>query len=312
MTKEVLKILQCPICGGSLILNTTLNCENCGANFPIVDDIMVFLTSENLQEFLREPWGKELLKDEFGKFISSTHNVSEIQKTVEQVESEALKKHKDYAIPDLNFPKELSLAIEKSRELLAEKANIKTAHRILDWPTGGGFFLEYLVKIVSEDALIIAIDINFGQLAVTKAYLDKIGKGKNIIFVVSDARNMPFKDNIFQAVTAWGGIVEIPKSQRAVKESYRVMEKNGWFGISGDLYKENSESFRIAKKLNLEAMATKERLKKVLQKTGFKNLSYEIVYEGYDTETKTPPEEHCPLPAPGDWFSHIVATGQRI
>jgi len=311
MKKEIINILRCPTCGGPLIFNIMLNCENCGVNFPVVDDIAILLTPEDLQKFLKEPWGKELLKEEFGEFVSSNDTISKLQKIIKQAKLEGLKR---YEAEDLNasLPEKLNLAIEKGRKILVEKIRVKRTHTILDWPTGPGFFLEYLTDIVPRDTLIIATDINFGQLATTKAYLDKIGNAENVLFVVCDARNMPFKDSAFQAVTAWGGTVEIPNSKLAVKESYRLLEKGGYFGISGDIYKEKSKSFYIAKKLNIESVATMECLKKILQETGFKNLFFDVIYEGHEADIETPPEERCPLPAQGDWYSFIIASGQKI
>jgi len=314
MKQELLNILQCPVCGGIVSLdkiNKTVNCKDCHNNFPVVDDIIVFLTPKKLQEFLKEQWGKELVKEKFGTFVHSNDTLLNLQKIADKVKSEALQKNKEYFNPDPDIPKDLERAINQSVEVLAEKAYVKTARRILDWPTGGGFFLKYLVNIVQSDTLIIATDINFGQLAATKAYLDQAGKGKNVSFIVCDARYMPFQNNVFQSITAWGGTVEIPDAFLAVKESYRVLEEKKWFGISGDLYKENSESFRIAKKLGLDSLVTRERLEKFLEKTGFANLSYNILYEGFDEGLSTPQEERCPLPASGDWFSHIVASGQK-
>lgn len=309
MKDELLNILQCPICHNTLHFNKTVNCKNCGNKFLVIDGIVILLTPEKLQEFLKESWGKELVKEKFGAFVHSGEILSNLQKILDNARSEALQKHKEYSSPKPD--NDVDRMINRSREILAEKARVAEAQRILDWPTGGGFFLEYLVNIIQSNALIVATDINFGQLATIKAYLDQTGKGENVSFIVCDARYMPFQNNVFQSVTSWGGTVEIPESNLAVKESHRVLKEKGWFGISGDLYKENSESFRVAEELGLSSLATKERLKKFLEKTEFANLSYEILYEGFDKDLSTPPEERCPLPAPGDWFSYIVVGGQK-
>lgn len=311
MKDELLNILQCPTCSGTLLFNKTVNCKKCGNNFLVVNDIIILLTLERLQGFLKESWGKELVKEKFGAFVHSNGTLSDLQKIADKAKSEALQKNKEYSNPDPSISKDLDEAINRSRDILAEKSHVKTAQKILDWPTGSGFFLDYLVNVIQSNTLVVATDINFGQLATTKAYLDQTRKGKNVSFIVCDARYMPFRNNVFQSVTSWGGTVEIPNSNLAVKESHRVLVEKGWFGISGDLYKENSESFRVAKELGLSSLATKQRLEKFLEQTKFANLSYDVLYEGFDKDLSTPPEERCPLPAPGDWFSHIVASGQK-
>jgi hypothetical protein len=48
-----------------------------------------------------------------------------------------------------------------------------------------------------------------------------------------------------------------------------------------------------------------------MKNIGFSNIEYEILFEGYDTDLNTPDEDRCPLPARGDWYQQIVASGQK-
>ncbi len=132
-----------------------------------------------------------------------------------------------------------------------------------------------------------------------------------MLFVVADARNMPFKDNVFQSVTAWGGTVEIENADAGFEETFRVLENNGWFGASGEQYKENSPSMRIAEQIGVSSLVTKNKLEAAMKRIGFRNPQHEVLFEGYDIDDNLSDEERCPLPARGDWYQYIVASGQK-
>jgi ubiquinone/menaquinone biosynthesis C-methylase UbiE len=212
---------------------------------------------------------------------------------------------------DSGISKEAARAIAQSREELVRLSRATSATRVLDWPTGGGYCLTYLMNQVAAGTLVAGLDINFGSLARSKIYFDEYGLSDNMLFVVADARNMPFKDNVFQSVTACGGTVEIENAYAGFKETFRVLQDDGWFGVSGDQYKENSPSMRIAERLGLNPLATKDKLQAAMERIGVRNFQYEVLFEGYDVDDIWPDEERCPLPARGDWYQHIVASGQK-
>jgi ubiquinone/menaquinone biosynthesis C-methylase UbiE len=202
----------------------------------------------------------------------------------------------------------LNAAIEKSRDEIVELSRAKSAGRILDWPTGHGYCLHYLANQVSPETLVVALDINYRFMAEIKPYYDKHGLSDKMLFVVADARKMPFKDNVFQAVTAWGGTCEIANAEAGCRETLRVLEDNGWFGLSGDQYKEGSASLEIATRLGLDSLVTRDRLETAMKRIGFGDLEYSILFEGYEPWSEVPEEDRCPLPARGDWFQNIVAS----
>jgi hypothetical protein len=68
---------------------------------------------------------------------------------------------------------------------------------------------------------------------------------------------------------------------------------------------------KIAERLGLDSLVTKNKLEAAMRFIGFKNLEYDVLFEGHDVDLDTPDEERCPLPARGDWFCRIVASGQK-
>ena len=209
---------------------------------------------------------------------------------------------------DLNND-EIERANQRTCEILADKAHIAEANTILDWPTGKGCFLRTMLDKVQQDSIIICLDIDFVELASLKAYLDNQGKGSNVYFVDADARDMPFQSNVFDAVTAWGGFIEVPEAPKAVSESYRVLKQGGYFAGDGEVYEENSESIRVAERIGVGYLISRERIENCIADSGFRDIYTESVFEDYDRTEPGP--DRCPLPACGDWFGIIVASGRK-
>lgn len=203
----------------------------------------------------------------------------------------------------------VNTAIKKTMAIMAEKVHINEADTILDWASGQGCFLRTILDKVKPTTQIACLDIDFFRLSSLKVFLERKNKAKNILFVNSDARQMPFTDETFEVVTSFGGFIEVPESLKAVKESHRVLKSNGWFTGSGDVYKQNSESMKIADKMGIGYLATKERIKKCLNQAGFRNTFFKTLFEGKDQTIPGP--DQASLPAHGDWFGLVVAGGQK-
>lgn len=312
-----LSILQCPTCKGDLSQDGDyLICVGCHSRFPVIDDIVVLLTRDDLADFLSEPWGSELQEewaDCIPGFASSGDAIEDLRRVHEGVTSRARARllDTDVSTEDPGTPTEVDLAVDKTRDQIVRLSRAKSAKRILDWPTGGGACMERLASQTDPDALVVALDVDFRTMARIEPYYDEKGLSGKMLFVVADARRMPFKDGVFQSVTAWGGTAEIGNAEAGVKETYRVLESGGWFGITGDHYKENSPSMAVAERYGLDSVVTRARLEAAMDAIGFRNREYQVVWEGYDPWDNLPDEDRCPLPARGDWSQHIVASGQK-
>lgn len=315
ISESKISILQCPICKDSLSQEGNyLVCISCKSAFPVIDNIAVFLTKDDLSDFASQAWGSELQSWGF-TYVSNEEPIENLQKIYEEAttEGKTMRLYNTGVFPsDPSISDELSRAVANSRDEIVNLSNAKSAKRILDWPTGPGCCLHHLANQVEPETLVVALDVHFRTLAHIKPYYDKFGLSDNMLFVVADARKMPFKDNVFQAVTAMGGTVEIADADIGLRETFRVLEDSGWFGVSGDQYTENSPSMEIAERLGLGSLATRNRFEAAMERTGFKNLQYEVLFEGFDiVSDNLPDEERCPLAARGDWFQHVVASGQK-
>ena len=307
---ELIKCLRCPACQSSLEFSKKgLFCPKCKREFPIVDDIVILLSQKQLIEFFKREEIKKYFSSEkkVERILNSKNFVDGLEEVAEFVSSDEFQRKYERKI----YQKSLSWKeyVKKSIKLLAERAHIEHANLILDWPTGKGHFIRHVLNKIKPTAQIACLDIDFVELASLKAFLERKNKAKNILFVNSDARQLPFADKTFDAVTAWGGFIEVPNAPKSVKESYRVLKSRGWFAGSGEIYKQNSKSMKLAHKMNIDYLATKEKIKQCLRESGFRNVFFETLFEGEDQTTPKPGQ--APLPAYGDWYGFVVAGGEK-
>ncbi|MHB0935385.1 MAG: methyltransferase domain-containing protein [Armatimonadota bacterium] len=321
ITDRKLAILRCPVCRQRLeqAEERYVTCAGCAARFPVIRDIIVFLTGAKLSAFLNEAWGSELLKENTMFFLDFAYASNETPYAeLEQIAETGYREGEDNPWlmsgthpEDLSMPKELRLAIRKGYQSLFDLSHAGQAECILDWPTGYGACLMHLMNHAAPHTLVAALDIDFRKMATIKPYYDAQGFSDRMLFVVADARNMPFADGAFQAVAAFGGAGEVQDQDEGVRETYRVLAANGRFSLSSQLYREDSPSMQIAQRTGLDALLTRGRLDTALQCAGFTGLEYHVTYEGYDTDDGLTDEERCPLPAQGDWFECVTAAGRK-
>lgn len=315
--KQFAEIFKCPDCGNDLIIDDqNFKCEKCGRIIPVIDDVSVFLSQKEIQDFFTDEYldiyCSDIYRESVKELLKSENYIEGLKKMVEHVNSEG--KMKEFIgwfdVTDDTLDPKLAESIKKSVDVMIRLSNIKDANLSLDWPTGNGFLMRSAVKEMKDNATIIAFDVNFVTLCRTRKYLEAKGLANRIIFINGDVRNMPFKNNVFDLVTAWGGTIEVPNADIACGESYRVLKPEGTFVTDGDVFKENSQSLKIAESLNLHHLATKERMLECFNNLGFKDIKTETIMEDIDRDT-LPDEERCPLPAKGDWFSLVEIVGRK-
>jgi len=313
-----LALLQCTICKSDLANGEDcLICQGCGARYPVVGDIVIMLTRDGLDSFTGETWGQELYKEARGFWPGFTYVCNEtdpatLRKIFDEGSSEGRaskgimtdEPQGNWGLPDEEFA-----AANHSIGAMLQLCKVPSASTIVDWPTGWGTCLKQVVKQARPDALVAALEITFRTLAKIKPYYDDNGYSKNILFVVADARNLPLKDSVFQAATVWG-VNEIERPEAGFAETYRVLDSNAWVGTYGEQYAEGSASMQISERLGMASVGTRVRLESVMAGLGFRDLQYQVLFEGYDHD-ELPDEERCPLPARGDWFQCMVAAGQK-
>jgi ubiquinone biosynthesis O-methyltransferase len=110
--------------------------------------------------------------------------------------------------------------------------------RVLDAGCGTGIFSIIFANKGAEK--VIGIDISEGSLQTGRALKEKFNL-QNVEFRKEDMLNLPFEDNSFDIVWAWGTIHHTENPYKAMEELIRVLKKDGIFFLT--LYKKTQLTF---------------------------------------------------------------------
>ncbi len=94
--------------------------------------------------------------------------------------------------------------------------------KLLDIACGTGVLTEQFVRMGAD---VTAIDLTPKAVELTKKRLDLYKIQANVI--EADAQKLPFEDNTFDFVCAWGCLMHMPKTEQAISEIYRVLKPGG-------------------------------------------------------------------------------------
>lgn len=110
----------------------------------------------------------------------------------------------------------LSLGLHKLWKKIAV-STIQQGEHVLDVCTGTGDLIELIEK---RGADVVGTDTSFGMLTVAaKRFPNRAMAG--------DATNLPYKDQVFDAVTVSFGIRNVPRITQALREFSRVLKPDG-------------------------------------------------------------------------------------
>ncbi len=121
-------------------------------------------------------------------------------------------------------------------------SGIHRGDRVLDVCTGTGELAMLLSNQVGEDGTVTGAD--FCEEMLKRARKKTAGRFRNISFVLSDAKQVPFRENTFDAVTVAFGMRNIPDTSLALKELWRVLKPGAVF-VCLELTKPGSHWFRM-------------------------------------------------------------------
>lgn len=284
MRLKVIKILQCPKCGSELsiikierllrdrMVEGDLLCPYCKNKFPVVNEIICFVPRE----------------------------LKKTQNDIEKEKKKIFKRDFDDTWKE-GFSKEELKALKSEWNWMIERLNIKESKIHLDWATGTGRFLRNITKIGEGEK--IALDKGYGDCLGLKELLKKLHRYKLVSIICADARKLPFKDNSVDTISSWHGLDE-RKMEDAIRESKRILKRNGKIALTGIFYKEKSKSFQRAIKWKIN-FAKEGFIFRLFKKLGFKNIEYRVFFEGVWKE------KNSYLPVYGDWYAVYGIYGEK-
>lgn len=129
----------------------------------------------------------------------------------------------------------------------AQKPDEPTAARFIDYPalkgrtaldiaTGLGWASTEMARAGAD---VTAIDLTPRAIEMAKKHFAYRDLKANLL--VMDAQQMTFPDATFDFVHAWGCLMHMPDTERAISEIYRVTKPGGW--SSGYMYNKRSISY---------------------------------------------------------------------
>jgi ubiquinone/menaquinone biosynthesis C-methylase UbiE len=96
---------------------------------------------------------------------------------------------------------------------------------VLEIGVGSGRLTNHLVKKLSKEAKLTAIDINPNMLDIAQHKVN----AANVKFEVADAQELPFLDNSFDLVICQFSFMFLPNKQKGFNEAWRVLKPGGQF-----------------------------------------------------------------------------------
>jgi len=113
------------------------------------------------------------------------------------------------------------------RKKLVSLLELRGGEKVLDVCTGTGKLAILLSKKVGKEGSVSGVDFSKEMLGEAEKKLNS--RPSNISFAFSDAKDLNFSDNFFDAVTVSFGMRNIIDTAAALREAYRVLKPGGRF-----------------------------------------------------------------------------------
>lgn len=286
MRSDTVSILACPICkkplrfdgeiAGERIVYGQLECRDCDRSYQVIHEIP-FL---KIEELSAGEWSWELSITDEKKFEELDVKYTE------------------------SLPREARIASREIKEAIAEYA-CRFNGPIVDIATGRGSFLRDLATRV-HDKLLLGTDVDLNVLLGTQRAMKKANIYSQTSLVVSDAKNLAFTDKCTDIVTSYFGYQNIPDAHKALKETHRILKKNGSLIFSTMLLKEDSKSFAEAERRGYRELFCEKELKLTLENAGFRLTSTKEFVSG-----TWPGNPYDLLPFKGEWYAHVLVVAAK-
>jgi ubiquinone/menaquinone biosynthesis C-methylase UbiE len=284
------ELLACPVCSASLLFEGTMDGNRYVKGY--------FKCPSGHMFQVREQIG--LLKD-----VKLSEKEFEWKVDVAD-ERKYLEVRRQY---DSYLREDQKVATRKMMEKLAgyvSRSSLQSDGTVLDVASGMGTFLLPLLDKCSEDSVVIGTDIDEKPLRGLMKRSLKAGTYDKLSLVVTDAKHLCFKKAVFSTVSSFFGFDNVPETVLALKECARVLRGGGQTFFVSLLYREGSESMRIADEHNCGQIASEGRLKDALANSGLVLDQVEEAYSGL--------WQHNPmdlLPVEGDEYTHVIVSAKK-
>lgn len=143
---------------------------------------------------------------------------------------------------------------------------------ILDIGCGGGKLINYLSD-TNKSYILHGIDHSAEMVKLSKKVNRKAINTNQVEILEDSVIELPFKDDVFDLVTAFETIQFWPDTDKAFSEVVRVLKKNGSFLIFNRYPREGTKWWKLAKIKNENEYIDK------LKKAGFDNVNIDRAFK---------------------------------
>lgn len=119
---------------------------------------------------------------------------------------------------------------QKATDDLTELCQIGRGQTILNVGSGAGISATYLAQ--TYGCKVIGVDILPGMVASAQKRAEEKGFSNQLDFRVADARDLPFEDDLFDALFSESVNTFIPDRENAMREYVRVVKPGGYIGFN--------------------------------------------------------------------------------
>jgi ubiquinone/menaquinone biosynthesis C-methylase UbiE/uncharacterized protein YbaR (Trm112 family) len=284
------KLLACPVCSASLFYKGTRSGNRYAIGSFKCPSGHIFQVKEQIG-LLKEA---NLSEKEFEWKV----NVADEKKYME------VRRQYDSYLRD-----EQKAATQKMIEKLAyyvSRSSLQSDNTTLDVASGMGTFVLPLLDKFSADSVLVGTDIDERPLRGLMNRSLKAGTYDRLSLVVTSAKHLCFKNDVFSTVSSFFGFDNVPETVLALRECSRVLRAGGQILFASIWYSEGSESMRLAEKYDYGQIASERRLKDALTKS---DLMFSKVEEAYSGLWPHTPMDL--LPVEGDEYTHVIVSARK-
>jgi uncharacterized protein YbaR (Trm112 family) len=281
-------LLICPACHGNLkwdiqktegqkIKSAAINCDSCGADYSVRDEIGMFLTPDLPREDLWEqvssgvsnyidenPERRGQLMDVPADSLSPADQFFRAQVLDEQGQYAEAHALRESAHPRLYTPEYLACHESQYHYVLDQLGG--SGAPILDLASGLGGLVKRMLS--ATDRMIISSDFSPLILRRNRQWAKIAGWGDRLSFLALDARRTPFKQGSIETMTTNLGLPNIENPGDLLKELLRICAGT-FMAISYFLPEREDENTQLVRQFGLDQMMFKSRAKACFKEAGW-------------------------------------------
>jgi ubiquinone/menaquinone biosynthesis C-methylase UbiE len=161
-------------------------------------------------------------------------------------------------------------------ELLAERANIRPEHHVLDVCSGMGGPARWLAYRIG--CRVTGIDLTQSRVESAQRLTQRVGLASLVDFLQGDATAMALPDATYDSLISQEAWLHIPTKEKLISECARVVKEGGTIAFTDVTLRRpltSADEIRLSEEMQLNRIASAEQYIELLQKPRCEILSHE-------------------------------------